>query len=426
MDFSPSAAGPIAFGRHAFDPWRGELRTAGARPVALGACAARVLQALIGAAGQVLTAAQLTERAWPGRAIHASNVRVQIAALRRALAGDRDLIGTVNGGGYVFKGNLACAAPPALVGRAALLDVVAARLAVTPIVTLTGPAGVGKSALAQGLAHHRRVAVDELHAADEATLVAALARALGLPGAASLPGLAALLPHAPLLLVLDNCDYQLDAVSRLAEALTRRRPALRILATSRQALRADGEAVVRIPPLASDDAVRLLLARAYGGTWPLAPAVLAAARDACCRLGGVPLALALAGASLRRVPAGQRLAALARLDGATLADPASQVVRHRDLRAAAAWGEALLPPSARQALAALAQLPAGFTLAQAAARLDDAGSADAVETLSTLAAHSLLLADTAEVPARYSLAWSIAILLSKLPSSYNIRANLIH
>src|SRR5690349_9112766 len=83
----------------------------------------------------------------------------------------------------------------------------------------------------------------------------------------------------------------------------RRRRALRILATSRQTLGADGEAVVRIPPLAPDDAIELLLARAYGSTWPLAPDVLAGARHVCRRLAGVPLALVLAGASLRRVPA---------------------------------------------------------------------------------------------------------------------------
>jgi predicted ATPase/DNA-binding winged helix-turn-helix (wHTH) protein len=402
MNISLTAAAPIAFGRHAFDPWRGELRTTGARPVALGGRAARVLQALIGAAGQVLTPAQLIERAWPDRAIHASNVRVQIAALRRALAGDRDLIGTVSGG-YVFKGSVARVTMPALVGRTALLAHVAARLATTPIVTLTGPAGVGKSALAQGMAHHRRVAVDELPTADEATLVAAVAKALGLPPAPSLARLVTALPHAPLLLVLDNCDYALDAVSRLAEALTRHRPALRILATSRQALRADGEAVVRVPPLDLDDGVRLLLARAYGGCAALAPAVLAAAADTSRRLGALPLALVLAGMWLRRVPADERLAALARVEPDRLADPANPVERHRSLRAAAGWSEALLPPSARQALAMLERLPAGFTLAQAVARLDGSGGADPVELLATLAAHSLLAADTAELPARYRL-----------------------
>ncbi|WEF33902.1 winged helix-turn-helix domain-containing protein [Pseudoduganella chitinolytica] len=423
MDIRLSAAAPIAFGRHAFDPWRGELRTAGARPIALGACAVRVLQTLIAAAGQVLTPAQLTERAWPGRAIHPSNVRVQIAALRRALAGDRDLIGTVSGAGYVFTGRLARAGTPALLGRAALLAAVATRLEAGPIVTLTGPAGIGKSALAQAVARRtaiaRRacVAVDRLGEASERALLAAVATALGVPGATSLPALAAALPHAPLLLVLDNCDHAMDAASRLAEGLARQRPALRILATSRQTLRADAEAVVRVPPLAPDDATHLLLAQAYGGSGALAPTAWQAATQACRWLDGVPLALVLAAAQVRAqrrsgpcamLACQRRLAAAPPVDLALAVVPADGTLaaRHRSLRAASAWSEPLLPAHARQALGLLAPLSGWFALDDAVALLRAHGGdrADPVDSLAVLAAHSSLLADTTVAPARYRMA----------------------
>jgi len=391
MDMCLPGGAPIAFGRYAFDPWRGELHGAGARPVVLGGCAARVLQALIEAAGHVLTPAQLIERAWPGRAIHASNLRVQIGALRRALAGDRGLIGTVAGRGYIFTGCVAAATAlppsPAPVGRAALLELVARRCAEAPIVTLAGPAGVGKSVLALAAAHRPR---------------GTARRFIDLDAPAAPASLATLTPAAlgdgPLLLVLDNCDHHVDAVSRLAEALTRRLPALRILATSRQALRADGETVVRVPPLERAAALQLFGAYAFG-TAP-DPATRALVARVCERLDDVPLALVLAAAHVRAAGP-SALAALAdpAHDLATLS-AATPVARHRSLHAALAWDRALLPAPAGRALAVLRQLPSWFGLADAAALLP---GADVVDCLATLAAHSLLIADTASTPARYRL-----------------------
>jgi predicted ATPase len=80
-----------------------------------------------------------------------------------------------------------------------------------------------------------------------------------------LPNLAALLDlshaeHEPLitfarrvqerqlLLVIDNCEHLLDDIALISETLLRHAPRLHILATSREALRAEGESVQRLEP----------------------------------------------------------------------------------------------------------------------------------------------------------------------------------
>ena len=187
MNWISGNSGAIAFGRHTFDPERCELRTVGGAPVPLGQRAARLLQALIEAGGRVLSRDDLLRRAWPGREIDDGNLRVQIAALRRALADDRALIGTVAGRGYLFAGRaerrpaarsrLPRPAVP-LVGRApraaaapadsapgaaapggpmpvadVSVESVLARVAATRFVTLAGAPGIGKTALALAAAH---------------------------------------------------------------------------------------------------------------------------------------------------------------------------------------------------------------------------------------------------------------------------------
>lgn len=444
------ATGAIAFGRHTFDPQRCELRTAAGAPVPLGQRAARLLQALIEAGGRVLSRDDLLRRAWPGQQIDDGNLRVQIAALRRALADDRALIGTVAGRGYLFAGRaerrpvarsrLPVPASP-LVGRAeqpdaarhatqaagvpaaavsgagVSADTVLARVAASRFVTLAGAPGIGKTALALAAAHRHAgtVAWAELDATGtEEGMLGIVAGALGLapgPRWSSAGALVAALPPAqyagPVLLVLDNCEHLADACSRLVETLLAQCPALRVLATSRQPLLAGGEMVVRIPALdlpapeetdparlAGSGAVALFVARAAAATGhAFVPdaAGLASVAAICRRLDGLPLAIELAAAQvpalgLQRIGAG--LDDMLRL----LQGPAGTATpRHRTLRAALDWSYVLLPPPAQAALCRLAGLPAWFTLDEAAALLRPAYSAyETIDSLAALAAHSLL------------------------------------
>ncbi|WP_165390898.1 ATP-binding protein [Pseudoduganella lutea] len=427
---SPQAngAGALAFGRHLFDPERGELRTAGGPPVPLGQRAARLLHALIEAGGRVLSRDDLLRRAWPGQEIDDGNLRVQIAALRRALAEDRALIGTVAGRGYLFAGRAERRAaprsrlprPPSVCqGRAALVEAVLARVTAHRFVTLAGAAGIGKTTVALAAAHRHggNVAWAELDgAASEEGMLAAVAAALGVElgrgQGGNTPGaLAARMPCAPVLLVLDNCEHLADACSRLVEALLAACPHLGVLATSRQPLLAQGEMVVRVPALdlpapaetdparlAASSAVALFVARVTASDAAFAPdaAGLALAAAICRRLDGLPLAIGLAAAQvpalgLQRVAAG--LDDMLRL----LQGPSTAVTpRHRTLRAALDWSCVLLPPCARRALCRLAVLPGWFTLDEAAALLEEGGrpnppSYEAIDTLAILAAHSLLV-----------------------------------
>lgn len=439
------AGGAIAFGRHTFDPGRCELRTADGPPVPLGQRAGRLLQALIEAGGRVLSRDDLLRRAWPGQDIDDGNLRVQIAALRRALADDRALIGTVAGRGYLFAGRAtghggrgavraALPAPAACVGRAALVDTVLARCAAARFVTLAGTAGIGKTVLALAAAHWHGgdVAWAGLDAAgSEAAMLATVAGALGLAprrhrdspatlaarlaqdGAAHpAPGLPAnpssnLSPNRSLL-VLDNCEHLADACSRLVETLLAHCPWLAVLATSRQPLLAGGETVVRVPALdlpapaetdadrlAAHGAVALFVARAKAADDAFAPdaAGLALVAAICRRLDGLPLAIELAaarvpGLGLHRVAAGlDDMLRLLQGGAGAVATP-----RHRTLRAALDWSYVLLPATAQAALRRLAVLPAWFTLDEAAALLrPDQSPYDTIDSLAVLAAHSLVV-----------------------------------
>lgn len=435
--------GAIAFGRHTFDPGRCELRTADGPPVPLGQRAGRLLHALIEAGGRVLSRDDLLRRAWPGQQIDDGNLRVQIAALRRALADDRALIGTVAGRGYLFAGKAARqgsmrtrlpepAAPCA--GRAALVDTVLARCAATRFVTLAGAPGIGKTALALAAAHRHGgdVAWAELDAAaSEEDMLAIVAAALGLAPRQHWPSAAALAAQvaqggAPdpspnsspnfslnfFLLVLDNCEHLADACSRLVEALLAWCPWLGVLATSRQPLLASGETVLRVPALdlpapgetdatalAANSAVALFVARAAAADSAFAPdaAGLALVAAICRRLDGLPLAIQLAaaqvpGMGLHRVATG--LDDMLRLLQGGTGLSATATPRHRTLRAALDWSYVLLPATAQAALRRLAALPSWFTLDEAAAVLQpDQSSYETIDSLAVLAAHSLIAVD---------------------------------
>jgi non-specific serine/threonine protein kinase len=222
------------------------------------------------------------------------------------------------------------------VGRRRELTEAKNLLASGPLMTLTGIGGVGKTRLALRLAAGmqreyddgvRLVELGELR--DESLLIETVAGVLGLRDQSARPVteiLIEFLEPRELLLVLDNCEHLIDAVAELAATLIRVCPSLRILATSREPLGIDGEAVLRVPPLAVPDpegklslrglpkydAVSLFAERA-AATVPgfvLTEENAETVAGICRRLDGLPLPIELAAARLRAMSLEQILARL--------------------------------------------------------------------------------------------------------------------
>jgi predicted ATPase len=301
----------------------------------------------------------------------------------------------------------------ALVGRDS--DVAAVtRLLTAPgrrLVVLTGAGGAGKTRLALAVAERSRnewpdgaAFVDLSPVSDPRLVPDAVAAALGLVGQGRerpLDTLQRALSGREMLLILDNFEQVLEAAPMVADLL-QWAPSLRVLVTSRAVLRVRGEQEWRVEPLgvpppgsplaavAESPAVRLFVDRVrdvqpgFAVTSQNAEAVA----ELCRRLGGLPLALELAAASMRLLTAEQVLAQLPqRLEHpGTLADLPG---RQQTLTATIQWSYDLLPPPARRMLARLSVFAAPFT-AGAAEAVAGTGDSDAVEDLSTLVDHSMV------------------------------------
>jgi predicted ATPase len=298
-------------------------------------------------------------------------------------------------------------------------DVVAA-LADARLVTLTGPGGTGKTRLALDVAAQLggRFAggvafVDLAPVSDPALLGTALAAALGLspPSAVAAEGrLASALRDAELLLVLDNMEQLLSEAALLGRLLSAA-PRLRILATSRIALRLYGELVLRVPPLdlprdgtaasARDSpAVQLFIARARAARPGFEPGEqdLAAIGAVCTALDGLALAIELAAARIRLYPPQALLPLLrSRLDVLT-GGPRDRPGRQQTLRAALDWSHQLLAPPDRQLFACLGVFAGPFDATAAAAVSDAPDPAAALERLTELADQSMLEAVPGAIP----------------------------
>jgi predicted ATPase len=413
---------------------------------------------LIEASGAVVSKDALRKRVWPDRIIEDNNLQHQISALRRAFAPDRDLIRTIAGRGYQFTGEIrmistdlpvqpvptavALISPSAgiptnlpepvseLIGRDVELNEILDLSASHRLVTLSGAGGIGKTRLGFEVARHvlarfaDGVWVIELAPLSDPELVpVTVATALGLEltsGTASALSVANALRSKQLTLVLDNCEHVVDAVARMAEALLRANPAARVIATSREPLRAEGEQVYPVQPLAvptedsanGDDplrygAVRLFVDRTRAAAPHFSPdaGVLAAIGGICRRLDGIPLAIELAAA--RAATLGIESLA-ARLDDRfrlLASGRRTALPRHQTLRATLDWSHELLTDPERVVLRRLAIFAGSFTrqAASTVTAVDDIAGPDVVDCVAGLVAKSLVTVDADGARLRYRL-----------------------
>jgi predicted ATPase/DNA-binding CsgD family transcriptional regulator len=316
------------------------------------------------------------------------------------------------------------------IGREVELAEVRALVGGSRLVTLTGAGGAGKTRLGlQVAAGLLDGAADGVWFADLAPLgdpglvAVTVADVLGVrqePGRPVLESVVEAVGGRRLLVLLDNCEHVLGACATLADALLRGCPNLALLATSREPLGIDGEHVYRVPslgvPADGDDAgviraceaVRLLADRAaaQGVTlaWDESGAQIVG--RICRRLDGIPLAIELAAARLRVMPAGELEARLDERFALLTGGSRAGLPRQQTLRAMVEWSWELLTAAERAVLARLSAFAGGFGLAaaEAVAAGSEVPAAEVLEHVGALVDKSLVQFDrTGTGPARYRL-----------------------
>ncbi len=280
-----------------------------------------------------------------------------------------------------------------LFGRDNDRDAVVEAVEASPVVTLVGPGGIGKTSLAlaaarrwqdEGHDDRQRVWLVELaEIAASGDVPRAVATALGVAersGATLTDSVVAALGSRPALLVLDNCEHVIDGAAALVRAVADHTPDSRVLATSRERLAIVGEQLVSVAALDPAGAAADLFAeraRAVSGEFRLEEC-RSDVVEVCRRLDGVPLAIELAAARARTLPPSELLS---RLDDSlrllTTGDRAG-ADRHRTLRATIQWSYDLLSPAQRRLFERLSVFTGPFDLAAAEAVAADA-DVDTVE-----------------------------------------------
>ena len=403
------------------------LLTNGPKIVPLGARAMDLLIVLVEQASKVVGRRTLIERVWPRRGVEQVSLRVHISALRKALDQSdpgRRYIANVPGRGYSFVVPVTSLSSPTsgdlspssrsrlparlmrMVGRNDALASIQMKLAERRFVTIVGPGGIGKTTVAVAVAHEMNAIFNgqshfvDLGALGAASLVApAIATALGVSVQTNnvVPSLIDRLQERPTLIILDCCEHLIDAASVLAEELVRRVPTLHLLATSREAMRVEGEHVHELcalacPPedctlLARDallyPAVQLLVdrARALRGDFKLTDADASIAAGICRRLDGIPLAIELAAGRIDIFGLGKTASLLDDRLNLSWVGRRTAPPRHQTLTAALEWSYDLLDQPEKCVLSRLSVFAGGFTFEAAVAvaadeRIDEATVSD--------------------------------------------------
>lgn len=387
------------------------LLTKGGVPVELGGRALDLLIVLISTPNEVVSKKDLMARVWPDVRVEEGSLRFHMNGLRKALGdgvnGAR-YITTLAGRGYCFVAPVSQAggqretisAPPVhfphanlpnrlsrMIGRdddvAALLD----QLTTSHVVTIVGAGGVGKTTVAVAVAHQIRESFEgatlfvDLGMLSKPELVTtAVASMLGLTVGSddARPNLIAWLRDKRVLLILDTCEHLIEAVAALAAGIVEAAPEVHILATSREALRIEGERVYRLDVLAcptDDEAVTAAAVRTFpsmqlfveralasGAQLEIGDAEAPIVAAICRKLDGVALSIELA-ARLIGSYGLQQTAAL--LDQhLALPRPGSRTApaRHRTLQATLDWSYGLLSAEEQLVLKRLAVFVGHFTL----------------------------------------------------------------
>ena len=306
-----------------------------------------------------------------------------------------------------------------LIGRNGEIASVSALLSEHRLVTLTGAGGSGKTALALAVGWKSVAAFSGgLYFVDLAPIevggevMSGFARSTGAPaGPWNVDRFIESLPTGKALLVVDNCEHVLGKVEAIVDQIVDRYPHITVLATSREALRVNGEHAVRVASLdTSPDgaATELFIERAVAARDDADLDDRRAIASVCQRLDGMPLAIEMAAARLRSMSLDELSRRLD--DRFRLLSGGARRARRRQqtLEAVIGWSHDLLTPAEQQFLRRLAVFSGGFFV-DAAAVVCDVEEPTAVDLLDALVAKSLV--DTVEVrgDSRFRLLESLRI-----------------
>ena len=313
------------------------------------------------------------------------------------------------------------------VGRERELAEVKVLLGASRLLTLLGMGGMGKTRLSL------QIAAEQIHdfpdgvwfldlapLGDPALLVSETAQVLGVREEPDRPMLNTLCSHLKsrrALLILDNCEHVIKASAQMASAILKVAPHVRILASSREPLRAPGEQCYPVLPLpvpargdgievlSRSTAVRLFVDRAqlHKPGFALTEREAPALAELVARLEGIPLALELAAARIRALSVAEINARLK--DRYKLLTGGSRVLQERQqtLRALVDWSYELLEPAEQIVLDRLGVFVGGFDLAAAEAVCggEPLASADVLDLLGSLIEKSLVMLEERDDGARY-------------------------
>ena len=265
-------------------------------------------------------------------------------------------------------------AATSLIGRDAIVRSILDALDDHPVVTLVGPGGVGKTRLAVEVAHHRLsdstvvwwcdlTELDERGSVERAILTSGgLGR--GGEGESTLAQIANATVGRQVLVVIDNAEHLVSSTASACSALTKLAASVRMLVTSREPLGLPGERVIRVEPLAHDDAVALFAERAAAAShqFSITSSNASAVGELCDRLDGLPLALELAATRTPTMSPAEISQLIGESQQLLRDDGFGTIERHRSVDAAIAWSWHHLGPADRQPFAALSVFAAPFDL----------------------------------------------------------------
>ena len=406
----------ICFGSFQLLPAQ-RLLLEGNKPLRLGSRALKILISLVERHGELVTKEELMGRVWPNTFVEAANLTVQVANLRRILGDGRDgnrFLINIPGRGYRFVAPIIEVLTPSprrpdavaahnlpapvtrLFGREEVVRGLSARLSHERCLTVVGPGGVGKTRVVLAVAEQLIANFAQgVWLVDFATLdnpllvpsVVASALELEIKTADPLRGLIANLKNRQMLLVLDNCQHVVAAAASLAAVILKRAPGVRVLASSREPFRTDGERVCRLLPLQSppptdsvsaQKALRFPAAQMFAeraaaslGEFVLSDDDAPVVANICRRLDGIPLGIELAAARVNCFGVGGVAARLDDRFHLLTGGRRTALPRQQTMRATLDWSYELLTETQQMVLRRVSIFPGDFTLRAAALLVSD-------------------------------------------------------